>query len=85
MADNVSVGVEDTVGVREPGADRVGEVLTVDVRLTEPEAVSERVPRALTDDEDVVLGDRVLVIEPVTEEVPVLVRVLEMDPVAVVV
>ena len=77
------MGVEDEVVVLVPGAERVGLELTVEVLLDDPVDVSERVPFPLTDGEDVVLGDFVLEIETVAEEVPVPVRVDDTDAVAV--
>jgi hypothetical protein len=83
LKDTVDVG--DDVVVRVPGAVRVGLLLTVDVRLDEPETVPEVVPRVLTDGDDVVLGDFVFEIDTVAEEVPEAVRVEDIDPVDVVV
>jgi hypothetical protein len=57
------LAVEEGVVVRDTGAERVGLVLTVEVRLEEPVPVSERVRADDTEEDAVVLGDFVLEIE----------------------
>ena len=83
VAERVMLDVGEEVVVLDAGAERVGLVLTLEVRLEEPETVPERVPADETEEEAVLLGDFVSENDPLADDVGVVVRLLETDPVEV--